>query len=169
MPLKTLGKPPYLLPGEIEQDDIVEIVEQPYIVPAEKSKWQKERGKAVVKILRSGLIRTWTMNNTTWDKLVQAFGEDPGFWLGKKVQIKKEVRNVSGVDKEVLFGKPYREPQQQLAAEPFNPNLSYAKPLSAAKPKMTWEEAQRLLDKLPFDDEQKKFLLEAMREQGQIA
>lgn len=169
MPLKTLGKPPYLLPTEIEQDDLVEIVEKPYIVPAEKTKWGKDRGKAQVKILRSGAIRTWTMNNTTWDKLVQAFGEDPSLWLDKKVQIRKEVRNVSGVDKEVLFGKPYKEPQQQLASEP-----SAAKPqtplpsTSAPKPKMTREEAQRIVDKLPIDDEQKKWLLEAMLEQGQI-
>jgi len=115
MPLKPLGRPPYLLPQEIEQDDVVEIIEKPWIVPAEKTKWGKERGKAVVKVLRTGLIRTWTMNNTTWDKLIQAFGEDPGFWLNKKVQVKKEIRNVSGVDKEVLFGKPYHEPQQKLS------------------------------------------------------
>src|SRR3989337_237023 len=99
MPLKTLGKPPYLLPNEIEQDDVLEIIEKPYIVPAEKTKWGKERGKAVIKIIRNGIIRTWTMNNTTWDKLIQVFGEDPGFWLNKKVQINKEVRNISGVAK----------------------------------------------------------------------
>jgi len=161
-----------LLPDEIEQDDLVEIIEKPYIVPAEKTKWQKARGKAVVKVLRTGAIRTWTMNNTTWDLLVKAFGEDEGLWLNKKVQVKKEIRNISGVDKEVLFGKPYKEPQQQLKPEPFNPNLYGAKPQAAApstaKPKMTREEAQRLVDKLPIDDEQKKFLLEAMLEQGQI-
>ena len=114
MPLKPLGRPAYLLPTEIEQDDVVEIIEKPWIVEAEKTKFGKERGKTVIKILRTGAIRTWTMNNTTWDKLIQAFGEDPGQWLNKKVQIKKEVRNVSGVDKDVLFGRPYREPQQQL-------------------------------------------------------
>ena len=114
MPLKPLGKPPYLLPDEIEQDDIVEIIEKPYIVPAEKTKWGKERGKAQVKIIRNGNVRTWTMNNTTWDRLIADFGEDPDQWLHKKVKIKKEVRNVSGVDKEVLYGKPYYEPQQKI-------------------------------------------------------
>ena len=115
--LKPLGRPPYLLPEEVEQDDIVEIIDNPYIVPAEKTKWGKDRGKAVVKILRTGLIRTWTMKNTTWDKLIQAYGEDAGQWLNKRVLIGKEARNVNGVDKIILFGKPYREPQQHLTSE----------------------------------------------------
>ena len=148
MPLKPLGRPAYLLPTEIEQDDVVEIVEKPWIVEAEKTKFGKERGKAIIKILRTGAIRTWTMNNTTWDKLIQAFGEDPGQWLNKKVQIKKEVRNVSGVDKEVLFGRPYHEPQQQFPAEPFNPNLYGAKPLPIDVAKLTPEQKQALLKAL---------------------
>jgi len=118
MPLKPLGRPAYLLPTEVENDDIVEIIEKPWIVEAEKTKFGKEHGKAVVKILRTGMIRTWTMNNTTWDKLIQAFGEDAGQWLNRKVQIKKETRNVSGVDKEVLFGRPHKKPQQQLDPQP---------------------------------------------------
>jgi len=77
MPLKPLGRPPYLLPTEIEHDDLVEIIEKPYIVEAEKTKWGKERGRAVIKVLRTNAIRMWTMNNTTWDKLIQAYGEDP--------------------------------------------------------------------------------------------
>ena len=112
--LKPLGRPPYLLPDEVEQDDVLQIIENPYIVPAEKTKWGKERGKAIVKVLRTDSIRTWTMNNTTWDKLIQAYGEDADQWLNKKVLVKKEARNVNGVDKIILFGKPYHEPQQQL-------------------------------------------------------
>lgn len=150
MPLKPLGKPPYLLPQEIEQDDIVEIIEKPYIVPADKTKWGKERGKAVIKIIRNDLLRTWTMNNTTFDRLLQAFGEDPGFWLSKKVQIRKEIRNVSGVDKEVLFGKPYKEPQQQLSSdpEPSAPKPQVDNTLAQEIAKMTPEEKQRLLEML---------------------
>jgi len=123
MALKRLGKPPYLIPEEVEQDDLLEIIDRPYVVPAEKSKWGRERGKAQVKILRTGEIRTWSLNTSTWDLLLDAFSEDPGMWLNKKVQVRKEMRNVNGVDKTVLFGKPYHEPQQQLNPEPFNPNL----------------------------------------------
>ena len=148
MPLKPLGMPPYLLANEVEQDDIVEIVEKPYIVAADKTKWGRERGKAVVKLASTGAIRTWTMNVTTWDKLLETFGEEPGQWLNKKVQIKKEVRNVSGVDKEVLFGKPHREPQQQFPAEPFNPNLYGAKPLPIDVTKLTPEQKAALLKQI---------------------
>lgn len=148
MPLKPLGMPPYLLADEVEQDDIVEIVEKPYIVPADKTKWGRERGKAVVKLARTGALRTWTMNVTTWDKLLETFGEDPGQWLNKKVQIKKETRNVNGVDKTVLFGRPYHEPQQELKPEPFNPNLCGAKPLPIDVAKLTSEQKQALLKAL---------------------
>lgn len=155
MPLKPLGKPPYLLPDEIEQDDIVEIVEKPYIVPAEKTKWGKERGKAQVQIIRTGEMRTWTMNNTTWDQLIAAFGEDPEQWLHKKVKIRKETRNVSGVDKEVLYGKPYREPQQKLeqqsSPEPSKPLVKNELLESIAK--LSPEYKQQLLEILQKKDQ----------------
>ena len=148
MPLKTLGRPAYLLSSEIEQDDLLEIIETPYIVPAEKTKWGKERGKAVIKVIRTATIRTWTMNNTTWDKLIQAFGEDPGLWLNKKVQVKKEIRNISGVDKEVLFGKPYREPQQQLDTTPKPSAPNAEETLTKEFDKLTPEQRNRLLETL---------------------
>ena len=155
MPLKPLGKPPYLLPDEIENSDIVEIVEKPYIVPAEKTKWGKERGKAQVKIIRTGEVRTWTMNNTTWDKLIQAFGEDPDQWLHKKVQIRKEMRNVSGVDKPVLYGKPYCEPQQQLETQNQSttqtPKPLVKNDLLEAISKLSPEYKQQLLEILQKD------------------
>jgi len=144
MPLKPLGRPPYLLPDEVENDDVLEIIEKPYIVPAEKTKWGKERGKAVVKVLRTGTIRTWTMNNTTWDKLIQAYGEDAGQWLNKKVQIRKEARNVNGVDKTVLYGKPYHEPQQQLDPQPLSLDAETLAKLKALAP----DEKQALLKAL---------------------
>jgi len=118
MPLKKLGRPQYLIASEIENDDVLEIIEKPWVVPAEKTKWGRDRGKTVVKVLRNGLVRTWSLNNTTWDKLVEEFGDDPGLWLNKKVVVKKELRTISGVEKELLFGKPYHEPQQQLPSEP---------------------------------------------------
>jgi len=148
MPLKPLGIPPYLLSDEVEQDDIVEIVEKPYIVAADKTKWGRERGKAIVKLIRTGVIRTWTMNVTTWDKLLETFGDDPSQWLNEKIQIKKETRNVNGVDKTVLFGRPYHEPQQELNPESFNPNLYGAKTVPIDVAKLTPEQKQALLKAL---------------------
>lgn len=149
MPLKPLGRPFYLLPDEVQQDDVLEIMDKPYIVPAEMTKWNKERAKVQVKIIRTELIRTWNMNNTTFDKLLDAFGEDPGLWLGKKVQVKKETRNINGVDKVVLFGKPYVQPQQQLSSEqtapaPANVDEALMQQIKQLAP----EEKQRLLQSL---------------------
>lgn len=115
MPLKKLGAPPFLVADEVEQDDLVEIIDKPFIAPAEQSRYGKARGKACVKLVRTGEVRMWTMNTTTWDRLVDAFGVEPEMWLNKKVLIKKEQRNISGVEKTVLFGKPYQNPQQPLA------------------------------------------------------
>jgi len=120
MPLKRLGAPPYLLPDEVENDDLVEIVEKPYVVPADKTKWGRERGKTTVKLMRTGDIRRWTLNATTWDRLIDVFGEDADQWLNKKVRIKKEERTISGVAKTVLFGVPYKEPQQNLDIQPHS-------------------------------------------------
>lgn len=148
MPLKPLGKPFYLLPDEVQQDDVLEILDKPYIVPAEMTKWNKERAKVQVKIIRTEAIRTWNMNNTTFDKLLIAFGEDPGLWLGKKVQVKKETRNINGVDKVVLFGKPYVQPQQQLGTELTTSNMGLANALVQQIRQLTPEEKQYLLDSI---------------------
>lgn len=148
MPLKKLGAPPYLLPDEVENNDLLEIVDRPYIVPTERTKWGRERGKCTVKIVRTGDVRRWTLNATTWDRLIDAFGDDPDQWLGKRVKIKKESRSISGVTKQVLFGVPYREPQQSLERPKLQPSLD--------------EELLAKVRSLP--PEAKKGLLEALKE-----
>jgi len=119
VPLKKLGAPPFLVAAELENDDLLEIVSEPYIVSAEKSKFGRARGRANVCIIRTGEERRWTMNYTTWDRLVDAFGTQEAMWIGKKVKVRKEVQNVSGVDKDVIFGFPYKEPQQALDDKPL--------------------------------------------------
>jgi len=115
MPLKTLGKPPYLLPKDVANDDLVEIVEKPYMLEAEETKWKKPKGVVTVQLPNKN-IRRWFTNVTTWDALVRAYGEDEAIWVGKKIKVRKETRTISGEEKEVLFGKPYMEPQQQIGA-----------------------------------------------------
>jgi hypothetical protein len=135
MPLKKLGAPPYLLPDEVENNDLLEVVDKPFIVPAEKTKWGRERGKCTVRILRTGEVRRWTLNATTWDRLIDAFGEDAELWIGKKIKVKKESRSISGVAKSVLFGVAYREPQQ---------TLSEPKPQASASSKLTLTPEQKI-------------------------
>lgn len=118
MPLKRLGLHPFLSVNEVENDDVIEIEEPPYIVPAEKTKWGRERGHVAVRVLRTGEIVTWTMNATTWDTLFDAFGEEERAWIGRKVRLSVENQIVRGETKKVIYGKPYAEPQQQLVKDP---------------------------------------------------
>ena len=113
--LPRLGKPPYLKPHHVRQDDLVEIIEEPYVRTAEESRFGRARGYAVVKLQRTGEIFTWGFNTTTWDRLLDAFGEDSALWVGKKVKIRLESQIVRGEQKGVIYGVPYREPQQNLA------------------------------------------------------
>jgi hypothetical protein len=54
------------------------------------------------------------MNTSTWDKLVDAFGDDSSQWRGKRVKIHLAVQSVRGEDRQIIYGSPYREPQQAL-------------------------------------------------------
>lgn len=113
MSLKKLSKPPFLNSDEVQKGDVLTVVDEPYIISAEQSKWGKERGRVTVQLPNNGEKRTWTMNNTTWDKLIDAFGASPQGWIGKKVQLDIQMMNVRGEPKRVLYGKPYTEIKQQ--------------------------------------------------------
>lgn len=115
MKLQRLGKPAYLKPHHVQQDDLVEIMEEPYVQSEEESKFGRARGYAVVRLIRTGDTYTWGMNTTTWDRLIDAFGEDGILWKGKKVKVKLENQIVRGEGKEIIFGRPYLEPQKSLA------------------------------------------------------
>jgi hypothetical protein len=145
-----MGKPPFLKPHHVQQDDLVEIVEEPYVRSAEESKFGRMRGYAVVRLVRTGELYTWGMNTTTWDRLLDAFGEDSALWKGKKVKIKKMPQVVRGESKEALFAVPYIEPQQKLQVD--QPNQL----------KNIETEILKKVKSLPA--EQKKTLLEALKE-----
>lgn len=112
MSLKKLSKPAFLNSDEVQKGDVLTVTDEPYIISAEQSKWGKERGRVTVR-LPNGEKRTWTMNNTTWDKLIDAFGANPQGWIEKKVQLDIQMMNVRGEPKRVLYGKPYTEQKQQ--------------------------------------------------------
>jgi len=118
--LPRLGKPPFLKPHHVQPDDLVEIVEEPYVRGSEESMFGKTRGYAVVRLMRTGDLYTWGFNTTTWDRLIKAFGDESSLWIGKRVKIKVEKQLVRGEEKPVLYGVPYREPQQQLQPNPLD-------------------------------------------------
>lgn len=147
--LPRMGRPPFLKPHHVKQDDLVEIVDEPYVRSAEESRFEKPRGYAVVRLLRTGELFTWGFNSITWNRLLDAFGDDSALWKGKKVKIKIETQTVRGEQRQVIFGVPYREPQQKL---PVNQQME--NPLEA--------DLMAKVKALPL--EQKKALLEALKE-----
>jgi len=118
MPVKRLGKPPFLGVNEVNDGDVLVIVEPPYLVDSEHSKWGKERYRVVVKKPddKEFGLRTWTLNSTTSNRLLDAFGEDEKQWVGKKIRVRKHEEYILGKQKFVLYGEPYKEPQQSLEA-----------------------------------------------------
>jgi len=104
--LPRLGKPPFLMPHHVQQDDLLEIVGEPYVVDAEKSKYGRERGYVVVQLVRTGEMFSYGCNTTSWNRLLDAFGDNGALWLGKKVKIQLENQTIRGEAKTVLFAVP---------------------------------------------------------------
>ena len=115
MVLPRMGKPPFLKPHHVQENDLLEIVEQPYVQSEEESRFGRKRGYAVVRLVRSGEIFTWGLNGTTWDRLLDAWGDDAALWKAKRVKVKLETMTVRGEVQQVMYGVPYQEPQKSLA------------------------------------------------------
>jgi len=113
--LPKMSKPPYLKPHHVQQDDLLEILEEPFIQTAEESKFDRQRGYAVVRLVRTGETFLWGLNGTTWDRLIDGFGDNSMLWVGKKVKLKLENTTIRGQEKQVIYGVVYREPQKSLA------------------------------------------------------
>lgn len=113
--LPRMGRPPYLKPHHVQQNDLLEILEEPYVQSEEESKFGRARGYAVVRLVRTGETYTWGLNGTTWDRLLDSFGEDSALWKGKKVKVKLENQTIRGEDKQIIYGVAYKEPQKSLA------------------------------------------------------
>jgi len=112
-----MGWPPFLTPQDVVNDDLLEIVEEPYVKSAEDSKFGRERGYAVVRLHRTGELFTAGFNATTWDRLIDAYGEDGKLWMGKRFKVVLETQTIRGMQKQVMFGKPCRDPQASLKLE----------------------------------------------------
>jgi len=119
MPVKRLGRPPFISINEVEDSDVFIIAEPPYLVDAEHSKYGRERYRVVVKKPddREFGLRTLTLNTTTSNRLLDAFGEDEKLWVGKQIRIRKHSEFVLGKQRLVLYGEPYIDPQKPLEVE----------------------------------------------------
>lgn len=112
------GKPLFLTPEDVEDGDLATILESPYIQAADKSKFGKERTIITVLIQRTKEIYRWGLNNTSSDKLVDAYGEDADFWKGKDVRIQKRLQNIRGQDRYVLYALPSVQAEIAPAEKP---------------------------------------------------
>jgi len=115
--LPRMGKPPFLTPHQVQNDDLLEVVEEPYVKAAEDSKFGRERGYAAVRLIRTGELFTAGFNATTWDRLLGAFGEEGKLWVGKRFKVTLETQTIRGMQKLVMFGKPYHDPQAPVTLE----------------------------------------------------
>jgi hypothetical protein len=110
--LPRMGKPPYMKPHHVLNNDLLVIVDEPYVKGAEESVFGKDRGYMVVRVVRTGDTYTWGLNGTTWDRLIDAFGDDSKLWTGKKVKVRFETRMIRGEPKQIIYGAAYKEPQK---------------------------------------------------------
>lgn len=108
MKLKFLGKPPYLRPEHLQQDDVITITEAPYIKDGQFG----TRGYAVARLELTEELFTVPFNTTSWDRLVKAYGEDSQVWTNRKAKATLETQTVRGELKRIVFWKPVVEPQK---------------------------------------------------------
>jgi len=113
------GKDPFLTPKHVVDGDLATIVEAPYIMSAEKSKFGKERTIITVKIKRIDEIYRWGLNTTSNDRLVDRFGEDGDLWVDKEVRVQKRSENVRGQDRSVLYALPSVQAEIAPAEKPM--------------------------------------------------
>lgn len=113
------SRPQFLKPDDVVDGDLLEIVEPPYIQPADKSKFGKERTVVTVCIKRTDEARRWSLNTTSNDRLVDVYGENGDLWADKEVKVQKRLENVRGSERHVLYALP--SIQQNIA--PTEKNL----------------------------------------------
>jgi hypothetical protein len=93
---------------DVKDGDVAEIVSEVRVRPAEESKFKKQSFLVDVR-LPGGEVKTWTMNMTTFKRLIEAYGDDvPPFrgWMGKKVRLTVQPVTVAGETRLAIFGFP---------------------------------------------------------------
>jgi hypothetical protein len=115
------GKPRFIKAENVENNDLATIIEPPNIQSAEESKYGKERTIITLKLHRAKEVFRMGLNNTSNDRLVDAYGEDGILWKDKEIRIQKRLENVRGTDRHVL----YVNPSIQKTVEPAGTPIEY--------------------------------------------
>jgi hypothetical protein len=95
----------FLRPDHVKTGDVLEFVSEGEYVPKEESQFGRDLFQIDVR-LPDGTVKTWTMNLTTRNRMVEAYGDDTKNWVGKKVRVEVANQNVRGTMRKVIYGFP---------------------------------------------------------------
>jgi len=140
-------KSDWLRPEDVKDGDIVKIIDHLEVIPAEQTKYGRERYVITI-VLPDKTVKRWGLNLTSYRTLYKAYGNEGDNWIDKLVKIVKNREKIRGETRHVLYAEPYAEPQQsldKLADE--NTDVMQIVDKEALE-KLPKEERERLLRKL---------------------
>lgn len=100
----------------LKDGDIVQILEEGEIQESEFKGKQTKRFVTKVK-LTGGEVKSVGMNSTSFNNLIDAFGDETKTWIGKDVKAWVVSQNVSGEFKKVLY---FTHPNKDLEGNEAN-------------------------------------------------
>lgn len=137
----------YLQVDDVNDKDVVSIIGHPETIPAEETKYGKERHVIPI-CLPDKTEKRWGLNLTSYRALYKTYGDEGDNWIGKRVTITKNREKVRGETRYVLYAEPYVDPQQPLPTPANKPaNMQNSLNPEAFK-KLSEDQQQKLLRKL---------------------
>jgi len=101
--MPILNEKPYLNADELtDKPEVVEILDEGRIIPANQSRWNREQFEIGIK-LNNGDERIWRPNRASRLALIKLFGKDTAKWIGRKAVLIKRRVTVFGQEKEVIY------------------------------------------------------------------
>jgi len=112
----------FIDPELIDDGDKIKILEV-NVIDKEDTKFGKT-DRTVLTVMLKGEEYRWGINNTTNDRLVDAFGGDSQSWIGKEVAITKRLMIVAGKERNVLYGVPQVQMQVAPSEKPVGVSVT---------------------------------------------
>lgn len=103
--IRELRSSQFLGSGDVKTGDVVEILDEGVFRPSNETPFGRPAFQVKVRI-PSGEEKIWTMNKTTRDRLIQAWGDETKNWIGRRVRVELVNMNVRGTFRTVIFGYP---------------------------------------------------------------
>jgi len=131
MPVERMGEE-WLNPDDVEDGDTLTIIGKPELVETQwklKDGTPKKRYRIEVK-LPDGSFKPTTLNHTSSNALLEAFGPDENNWMDKAIIVEKRFQKVRGEDKHVLYFKAVKQIVQTEISEPERLTLTQAREMT---------------------------------------